>query len=159
MSQDRPAKRILVTTDMSEASRPALVRAAEEADRAPAEVTLLYVIDFARDLPPGVLSLSAAAEKEVRDEIEARVRPGLEAMRQESFGESVPVEVQLVDGHNAAEVICRYAGEHDIDEIIIATHGRSGISHFMIGSVAERVVRHAPCDVRVVRSEAPDEED
>jgi nucleotide-binding universal stress UspA family protein len=49
--------------------------------------------------------------------------------------------------------ILRYAKEHDIDMIIMGTHGRTGLAHTMIGSVAERVVRKAPCPVLTVRPE------
>jgi type II secretory ATPase GspE/PulE/Tfp pilus assembly ATPase PilB-like protein len=51
--------------------------------------------------------------------------------------------------------ICRYAQEHEIDLIVMGTRGRTGIAHVTIGSVAERVLRGAPCPVIVVRSEVP----
>ena len=50
--------------------------------------------------------------------------------------------------------IVEYAGGHDIDLIVMGTHGRGGMSHLLMGSVAERVVRTAPCPVLTVR-EAP----
>ena len=47
--------------------------------------------------------------------------------------------------------ICQYAEDHQIDMIVIATHGRSGIGHMLLGSNAERVVQHAPCPVMVIK--------
>jgi nucleotide-binding universal stress UspA family protein len=53
-------------------------------------------------------------------------------------------------GGDAAEEILRYAGRHAIDLIVMSTHGRSGVSRFLLGSVADRVLRHAACPVLVV---------
>ena len=47
--------------------------------------------------------------------------------------------------------ICRYAHKNQIDLLIVGSHGRTGASHFLVGSIAERVVRAAPCPVLVVR--------
>lgn len=50
-----------------------------------------------------------------------------------------------------ADEIATYAKEHDCDLIVLATHGRTGLKHFLIGSCAEQVVRHAPCAVLTLR--------
>ncbi len=57
---------------------------------------------------------------------------------------------------NPWSMICDYAEEHDVDLIIVATHGRTGLRHVLIGSTAERIVQHAPCPVLVVKSAARD---
>jgi nucleotide-binding universal stress UspA family protein len=49
--------------------------------------------------------------------------------------------------------ILRYASAHAVDLIVVGTHGRSGVSHFLLGSIAERVVRRAPCPVLTVRQQ------
>jgi universal stress protein A len=54
------------------------------------------------------------------------------------------------------DAIVQYAEEHAVDLIILPTHGRSGLSHLMLGSVAERVVQHAHCPVLIVRAPKPD---
>jgi hypothetical protein len=59
-------------------------------------------------------------------------------------------EVQVTAGH-PADAIVRTAEELDVDLIIMATHGRTGVPHIVLGSVAEKVVRHAPCPVLTVR--------
>ena len=61
-------------------------------------------------------------------------------------------EVQVAAGH-PAETIVRMARELAVDLIIMATHGRTGVSHLLLGSVAEHVVRHAPCPVLTVRQQ------
>ncbi|MFA9418444.1 universal stress protein [Natrinema sp. HArc-T2] len=55
----------------------------------------------------------------------------------------------------AASAIVRYAEEHDIDHIVLGSHGRRGLSRFLLGSVAERVVRRSPGSVTIIREEEP----
>jgi len=57
---------------------------------------------------------------------------------------------QVVTGHPSTE-ICRYAADHGCDLIVMATHGRTGLAHMVLGSTAEQVVRHAPCPVLTMR--------
>ena len=63
----------------------------------------------------------------------------------------------VLSGHPALQ-ICNYAKEHNCDLIALATHGRTGLRHLVIGSTAEQVIRHAPCSVLTIRapSMAPD---
>ena len=63
----------------------------------------------------------------------------------------VPMKTLVVWGTPAAE-ICRVAKEHAIDLIVMSTQGRTGLAHILLGSVAERVVRHAPCAVLILRA-------
>ena len=58
-----------------------------------------------------------------------------------------------VRGYSAGEVILRYTDEHDIDLVVMGTHGRRGPARLFLGSVAEEVVRHAPCPVLTLREE------
>ena len=57
----------------------------------------------------------------------------------------------VVADHAPAKAICDYAETHGVDLIIVGSHGRGGVERWLIGSVAERVVRHATCNVYVVR--------
>ena len=59
-------------------------------------------------------------------------------------------EVQVTPGTPATD-ICRLAKDNGASLIVLSSHGRSGVKHFLLGSVAERVVRHAPCPVLVMR--------
>lgn len=78
------------------------------------------------------------------------------AKRLAAMGEYVPLDSgveyeHIVKWGDAAEVIVDYAEKHDIDLIVIGTHGRSGLLRVVMGSVAEHVVRHAPCPVLAVK--------
>ena len=66
----------------------------------------------------------------------------------------IAVEYKLVEG-DAADEITRMAGEAKADVIVMGTHGRTGLSHLVMGSVAEKVARTAPCGVLVVRADSP----
>jgi universal stress protein A len=70
----------------------------------------------------------------------------------QAIKEMIPVEEILEFGSPAHHAIVKTARELDVDLIVIATHGRTGLSHVMLGSVAEHVIRHAPCPVFVVRN-------
>ena len=63
----------------------------------------------------------------------------------------IEVDVAVVEDHAPARAICDYAENHDVDLIVVGSHGRGGMERWLIGSVAERVVRHAAADVYVVR--------
>jgi nucleotide-binding universal stress UspA family protein len=69
-------------------------------------------------------------------------------------GELFPGEVvqQEVLVGNPWDETCVYARRHGVDLIVVATHGRTGLKHVLLGSVAERIVQHAPCPVLVVKS-------
>lgn len=72
----------------------------------------------------------------------------LDTMKSEIEGLEVKATVDAGAPH---ATIIRYARDHDIDLIVLATHGRSGLSHALIGSVAEKVVQMAPCLVLTVK--------
>src|SRR5215831_10429140 len=90
------------------------------------------------------LPMRAQLEHEICAEAEQRLKV-LEA------SQTVPVETLVVWG-NPAAAICRIAQERKIDLIVMSTHGRTGLAHLFLGSVAERVVRHAPCSVLIIRA-------
>ena len=72
---------------------------------------------------------------------------------QEWVGKQKVALESLVLWGNPAIDICRIAAERHADLIVTSTHGRTGLAHLFMGSVAERVVRHAPCSVLVVRAQ------
>ena len=69
-------------------------------------------------------------------------------------GRSRPASRRGPLGRPVDEIV-DYAHEHAIDLIVIATHGRTGLAHVLLGSVAERIVREAPCPVLTIRSKTP----
>ena len=93
---------------------------------------------------------SPSAEGEPRDVDEDRRywHTLLESIRPTNL--AIPVTHVLLEGDAAAEIV-RYAKDAGIDQIVLGTHGRTGLERLLMGSVAERVMREAPCSVLVVK--------
>jgi nucleotide-binding universal stress UspA family protein len=138
-------KRILVTTDFSDASKKAFQYAAALARRFEASVTLLYVVPSQL---PSELSHIGIVLEEKRLVEEARER--LPRFREAELDPHRHVETLVLNGRPAHE-ICHTAETRQTDLIVMSTHGHTGLKHFLLGSVTEKVVRHAPCPVLVVR--------
>jgi nucleotide-binding universal stress UspA family protein len=69
----------------------------------------------------------------------------------QELGDNVPVEHQLEEGDPVTEIL-RVAQERECELIVMGTHGRTGLAHLLMGSVAERVVRRSGCSVLVVKT-------
>ena len=143
--------RILVPTDFSTASDAALATAKELAERFGASVHLLHVLEdpystsaYATEvygyLPPGL-------KESWQQDAEARLNALLPPEERTRFGGTTGV----IFGSPAKSII-EHAEGNGMDLIVMGTHGRSGVSHLLLGSVAERVVRTARCPVMTVRS-------
>ncbi len=149
-------QKIVAPTDFSTASALALDAAALLAKQFGAEIHLLYVYDPTLLSPlyvvPGAAAL-AAPMQEPR-EFEDGVIRELGRLRDERFGGVAKVELAVKQHSSASEGICAYATEAGADLVVLSTHGRTGLSHLLIGSGAERVVRHSPCPVLTMRSNA-----
>jgi nucleotide-binding universal stress UspA family protein len=147
--------RILVPTDFSELSGVALEFGLELAERCGASLHLLHVIEdplvagaipsevYVPDVPALRAALVTEAEAQLAGLVPDRVRDALR----------VTTEVQV---GKAAAVICETAATTPCDLIVMGTHGRTGVAHLFLGSVAEKVVRTAPCPVLTIRSETRD---
>ena len=83
--------------------------------------------------------------------VEETARQEMDALKQMEFLRGVPVQTELLPGL-AVDEICAAAGEPDVDLVVTSTHGRTGLKHALIGSVAEHVVRYAERRVLVVPS-------
>ena len=141
-------RKILCAVDFSEYSRDALrtAMATAVASGAGGEVTLVHVAQIpvlgAPELPfdPGVLAaLVASTQRTLADWAEEARRLG-----------SAPVSTMALEGVPWDQIVT-LAREGDFDLVVMGTHGRTGLKHALLGSVAEKVVRHAPCPVLVVR--------
>jgi nucleotide-binding universal stress UspA family protein len=141
----KPIGRILVTTDFSETSYAAFDLAREVAGRFEASIVLLHVLDA--QLPPLVFETSGIGvgqfEKARADQSESRIKEAAARLGPD-------VETLVVCGTPHIEIV-RIAEDKSIDLIVIATHGRGFLSHAILGSTAERVVRRAGCPVLTVR--------
>jgi nucleotide-binding universal stress UspA family protein len=138
--------RILVPVDFSASSRKALRYAISFARQFDSEITLLHV----RPLPYypadlGGFPTTIPADEPSTRRIQARLDADADLIPSELRGQ------KLLRVGSAYDEICNAARELNAELIIISTHGHSGLKHVVLGSTAERVVRHAPCPVLVVR--------
>ncbi|HAV32053.1 MAG: universal stress protein [Planctomyces sp.] len=141
--------RILVPTDFSEFSRPALTYACAMAERFAARLYVLHVVPDPAMLVPEAAVFSVESMQSQSDKLVADAQKLLQEMPAGWQG-SQPVIRDVRVGAAFLEII-DYAKVQEIDLIVIGTHGRSGLSHILMGSVAERVVRAAPCPVLSVK--------
>ena len=142
---------ILVATDFSEAAEAAVAAAGDEARARGAKVTLMHSIDVLPDPAFGLGAPFGASlvipPKELVAEARGAAVKALEDLRARYHLDG---EVLSVEG-SAASAILDAARDLPAEEIILATRGRTGIKRMVLGSVAEKVVAHAPCPVLAVR--------
>jgi universal stress protein A len=142
-------KKILVPTDFSEFADKGLRYALRFAEQFGASLTLLHVVE-PRLYPEGFLVIPPEMEQANADMLRL-TQEKLEAFRQE-IGPAIQTAAHVRMGSPYAEIVAA-AQELEIDLIILPTHGYTGLKHILIGSTAERVVRHAPCPVLTVRAD------
>lgn len=142
MSWQTVKRAVLVPFDFSRPCREALAVARSFVDD-PAHVHVLHVV------PP----FGSAAAVPVSVDLEAVREGSLKALEGAMAAEKAGGVNAVVELGHPAETIIDYAGRHEVDLIVVPTHGRTGMDRFFVGSVAERVVRRAPCPVLVLRAE------
>jgi universal stress protein A len=141
--------RILVPLDFSDCSRKALHYGLRFAEQFHSRLILAHVVEsYPVDY---VLGLQSARDSNQWRFDQARAE--LKRMCQSFAGPRTVCAEQIVLFGKPFQQICEAAKEQSIDLIIIATHGRTGLQRLQLGSTAERVVRHAPCPVLVVREQ------
>ncbi len=141
-------EKILAPVDFSECSEHALDYALALAQLFEAELVLLHVVEL-----PFLPSYSMAGVPDLSLPVEQLEETGRQRMEKmlEECRESYPrVEADIRTGAPFVEVI-DFARENEMDLVVMGTHGRSGLKELLIGSVAEKVVRKAPCPVLTVR--------
>jgi nucleotide-binding universal stress UspA family protein len=141
-------KRILLPVDFSEPSRRALRFGSGWAVRFGSEVCLLHVIEPTNTF--GILGTEPIVVPLPPPDYHDQARAELEKLIHQEFPDSIKVSAHLRDGVPFNEIAIA-AQELQADLIIIATHGRTGLSHALMGSTAERVVRSATCPVLTLR--------
>ena len=141
---------ILAPTDFSAHSEQAVRYACGLAERLEAELHLLHILSEILPAGPDPL-LMPVMPPEYYEENEERARETLGRLLQPAWGSPRSV-VTAVRWGSPVEAIVAYAVDLKVDLIVIATHGRTGLSHVLLGSVAERIVREAPCPVLTLRA-------
>ena len=142
-------RKILCPIDLSPCADRALAYAAELAEKLSAELTILYAVpDVLPMMPDATMPMPISGSD--ADELLASGRAALaERLAASTVSRANPkTEVRL--GSAEAEIVA-VAKELPADLIVIGTHGRRGLAHFFLGSVAEKIVRTAPCPVLTVR--------
>ena len=141
-------KKVLAPIDFSKYSMEALRGAMELAKDLDGELHIVHVVaphfalfDKMREQARETLMVEEAEEELAR-------------IRRDDCGNSAQVVTQVIVGPPVPKLV-EYANEQQIDLILLATHGWTGIEHLMIGSVAEKLVRAAPCSVLVFRQRKP----
>ena len=134
-------KNVLVAVDFGEASETALAYGRNFARRFDAQLTAMHVLEnrFLRPMLNDPRAVENATWQQLLDRLTIDDREGLNAV----------AVVRTSD--DPADEILGYAQEHNVDLIVLGTHGRRGVAHLLAGSVAERVVRTAGCPVLIVK--------
>ena len=145
-------KQILVATDFSEPSEVALKYGQDLARSYGATLHVMHVIE---DMGAYYGAEVGFALADVERNVEAAVRRELDATIAR-HADKLNVVATVKRATNAAHAITAYATANPIDLLIVGTHGRGAMSRFLMGSVAERVVRSAPCPVLTVRARERD---
>jgi nucleotide-binding universal stress UspA family protein len=141
-------KKVLVPVDFSDYSKSSLRYAVNFAKRFNAEINLIYVVE-PMVYPPD-FSMGQIALPSVDIEMDKRASEELSNLAKKEIPHDIKSKTIVKTGKPFVEII-ETAVEEDVDLIIIATHGHTGIEHVLFGSTAEKVVRKAPCPVLTLR--------
>ncbi len=141
--------RILIPTDFSKFSQVALNYASAFAEKFAAELYLLHVIQDLSVFIPDMITVAPPPVPTVEQMTKA-VQEAFDRLIKDNRLERFQIHRDVREGTPFYEIV-RYAKEQNIDLIIMGTHGHTGLTHMLLGSVTEKVVRKAPCPVLTVR--------
>jgi len=145
-----PFKHILLPTDFSSNAKSAQDYACEFADQFGARLHVLNVVQDAALILPETGMFLTLPVPSVQEIVQA-AEISLQTVLDPAWAATHDVCQHVAVGTPYVEIV-RYADEHHIDLIILGTHGRTGLQHVLMGSVAERVLRQANCPVLTIRS-------
>jgi len=143
-------EKILVATDFSEPSDAALVYGRQLARTFGARLTVFHAVENLSAREYGVEGF-VFIDPDLQRQLEAAAGKNAGSLLSDEDRSELKAEVVVVTAVSAASAITEYARQEQIDLIVVGTHGRGAVAHLMMGSVAERVVRTAPCPVLTVR--------
>ena len=141
-------KKVLVPIDFSDYSKSALKYAVNFTKSFNADIILIYVVEPV--FYPPDFSMGQIAMPSINTEWDDRAKDELEKLAKSEITGVANVKTIIKTGKPFVEII-ETAKEENVDLIIIATHGHSGVEHILFGSTAEKVVRKAPCPVLTLR--------
>jgi len=143
-------KKVLVATDFSEPSDTALEYARELARTFGAQLTVTHVVDNVLTRVAGIDGF-VFSDSALQQALEAAGQRQLDAVVCGEDRTQLHADAIVLTSNSPATAIVEYAARYEIDLIVMGTHGRGAVAHLLMGSVAERVVRTAPCPVLTVR--------
>lgn len=138
---------VLAPVDLSAQSETIADYAAELAETYNARLTLLHVVEQAAY--PTVYGVDPITPE--LPNVEAKAREAMEELGERVRQQAPDVQTVVTTGYAARDIV-DYVEDHNADMVVMATHGRTGLKRFVIGSVAEKVVRTAPCPVFTLRT-------
>src|SRR6266545_1167979 len=141
------AQRFLIPVDFSEYANQAVEYAIGLASKLGARLTLLHVI---QPLPLAGVDMGVTLPYTYIQDLEAEIANSMQAYLERVTAAGLEGEIAVVHGVPFQEIL-ETAKTQQVDLIVMGTHGRTGLQHVLLGSVAEKVVRLAPCPVLVVR--------
>lgn len=144
---------ILVPVDFSECSRRALKYASSIATQYGATLDVLHAWSVPQFMPPDTLAVAGSQTVKLIELIQGNAETELQRFAEEAAQAGVTIRRLRAEPGMAAQVILNALKDGDYDLVVMGTQGRSGLSHVLLGSVAERVVRHSPCPVLTVRAQ------
>jgi nucleotide-binding universal stress UspA family protein len=145
---------ILAPTDFSQHAQGAVRYACGLAERLGATLHLLHVLpDVIVPVGPDP-SLVTSVPPEYYTETEGQSREALGRVVQPDWPQPAGVVVEVRWG-DPVDAVAAYARDRGVDLLVLSTHGRTGLSHALMGSVAERILREAPCPVLTIRNRRP----
>lgn len=149
------ASRILIAFDEAPQSTAAMHHAVSTYPDA--DIHVLHVVD-----PREWAGMDANGGGFYSQEMYEQARESADALLEEAASIAAEYDAEVttaVREGRADRAIARYAEEHDVDHVVLGSHGRRGFSRFLLGSVAERVARRSPGSVTIIREESPGQGD
>ena len=143
-------KKILVATDFSEPAQTALDYGRSFARTYGAQLEVLHVVDDIAARTAEMTGAFASVDK-MQQQMEVDARARLETLLDEEDYRTLKPATFIMTSVAPAQTILALAEQHQTDLIVLGTHGRTGLSRLFMGSVAQHVVRMAPCPVLTVR--------
>jgi nucleotide-binding universal stress UspA family protein len=146
-------KKLLVATDFSEPSDAALAYGRELAGSFDAQLVVLHVVDNLLTRAAGGMGADGfvSTDPDLQTSLEAAGKKRVDELISDDDRTRLRAQGVIVTSNAPAVAIVEYAKGADVNLIVIGTHGRGAMAHLLLGSVAERVVRLAPCPVLTVR--------
>ncbi len=143
-------KRILLATDGSEQNKKAVTHAIEQAKLSGSELHAVYVMDIKTDYGPKSYLSTDISTEGIRNFYRHEGDEAIKYVVDLAKNEGIDVQKWIVEGHPAEEIL-KLAKEQAADLIVMGTLGRSGIEKFLLGSVADKVIRNSSIPVLIVR--------